>query len=361
MLKSHKYFSVLGILLLLLTGCTPSAGDSPRTSIYAGNTNGKVKLDYSNSDFKKIYFAGGCFWGVEAYLDGIYGVAETTSGYANGTGENPSYEEVISGDEGFAETVEVSYDPNRISLEELLDTFFKVIDPTSVNKQGNDKGVQYRTGIYFTDEQDSSSINAMIAEQQKYFKKPIATEVLPLKNYYLAEDFHQDYLEKNPNGYCHINLNVLDQIEIKSEQYKRPTDAVLQNELTDQQLRVTVQGKTEKAFDNAYYNTFEPGIYVDISTGEPLFVSNDKYDADTGYPTFFMPILPEVITLKKDATNNNEEVRSRVGDIYLGQLFYDGPKEQGGNRYSINSAALRFIPIDEMKQQGYGHLVNIIR
>jgi peptide methionine sulfoxide reductase msrA/msrB len=184
---------------------------------------------------------------------------------------------------------------------------------------------------------------------------------LPLKNYYLAEDFHQDYLEKNPNGYCHININDLDQIEIKPEQYKRPTDAVLQKVLSDQQLQVTLHVKTEKAFDNAYYNTFEPGIYVDISTGEPLFVSNDKYEANTGCPTFSVPISPEVITLKKEGTENGEEVRSRVGDIHLGQLFNNGPKEQSGKRYSINSAALRFIPIDEMKQGGYGHLVNIIR
>lgn len=171
-------------------------------------------LDYEDSDFKKIYFAGGCFWGVEAYMQKLYGVSEVTSGYANGNGENPSYEEVIKGDKEFVETVEVVYDPVRISLDTLIDRLFQVIDPTAKNKQGNDVGVQYRTGIYYTDSNEKAIVNKAVEYEQQYYEDEIVTEAVPLENFYRAEDFHQDYLEKNPNGYCHINLNAADNIPI---------------------------------------------------------------------------------------------------------------------------------------------------
>lgn len=171
-------------------------------------------LDYTNSDLKTIYFAGGCFWGVEAYMQRMYGVSETSSGYANGTGENPSYEDVIRGEDGFVETVEVTYDPDRVSLETLIDRLFLVIDPTSENRQGNDVGIQYRTGIYYTDKQDADVIATVVENEQTYYDKKIVTETEPLDAYYLAEDMHQDYLDKNPNGYCHINLNIVDEFTI---------------------------------------------------------------------------------------------------------------------------------------------------
>ena len=171
-------------------------------------------LDYTNSDFKTIYFSGGCFWGVEAYMQRIYGVSETSAGYANGTGENPSYEDVIRGKDGFVEAVEVTYDPERVSLETLIDRLFLVIDPTSENRQGNDVGIQYRTGIYFTDEQDAEIIATAVEDEQTYYDKKIVTETEPLDAFYLAEDMHQDYLAENPNGYCHINLNIVDEFTI---------------------------------------------------------------------------------------------------------------------------------------------------
>lgn len=171
-------------------------------------------LDYEERDLKKIYFGGGCFWGVEAYMQKIYGVAQVNSGYANGNGEDPSYEDVINGDQGFVEAVEVTYDPERISLDTLIDRLFKVIDPTSENKQGNDVGVQYRTGIYYTEDDEESVVKKTVEEEQQYYEDEIVTEAVPLKNFYKAEDFHQDYLEKNPNGYCHINLNAADSYPI---------------------------------------------------------------------------------------------------------------------------------------------------
>ncbi|MBD1221972.1 peptide-methionine (S)-S-oxide reductase MsrA [Virgibacillus halodenitrificans] len=171
-------------------------------------------LEYEGRDLKKIYFAGGCFWGVEAYMNRIYGVSQVVSGYANGKGKNPSYEDVIKGDQNFAETVEVTYDPERVSLDTLIDRLFQVIDPTSKNKQGNDVGVQYRTGIYFTDPAEEKVVKSAIEREQEYYKDTIVTEAQPLENFYKAEEFHQDYLEKNPNGYCHINLNTANQFAI---------------------------------------------------------------------------------------------------------------------------------------------------
>lgn len=171
-------------------------------------------LDYTASELKTIYFAGGCFWGVEAYFARIYGVADTVSGYANGTGENPSYEEVIQGDKAFVETVKVTYDPERVSLDELIEHLFSVIDPTSENKQGNDVGIQYRSGIYYDEAMDATTVEEAIKKEQQQYDKPIVTEAEPLQNFYLAEAYHQDYLVKNPNGYCHINLQTLDTLPI---------------------------------------------------------------------------------------------------------------------------------------------------
>jgi len=154
---------------------------------------------------KDIYLAGGCFWGVEAYLERINGVIETTVGYANGDKENPKYQEISM--TGHVETVHVKYDSSVISLKNLLNHFFKVIDPTSLNKQGNDRGTQYRTGIYYVDNTEKEIIDEFINDKQTELTREIVTEVCPLDNYYLAENYHQDYLKKNPSGYCHINLN----------------------------------------------------------------------------------------------------------------------------------------------------------
>ncbi len=155
---------------------------------------------------KEIYLAGGCFWGVEEYMSRIDGVVETKVGYANGISENPSYEEVCTGTTGHAETTYVKFDENVISLESLLNIFWKIIDPTLLNRQGPDIGNQYRTGIYYIDPEDLETINKTLEEQRQKYNKPIVTEIMPLKSFYDAEEYHQKYLKKNPGGYCHINL-----------------------------------------------------------------------------------------------------------------------------------------------------------
>lgn len=157
---------------------------------------------------KEIYLAGGCFWGLQAYFDLKKGIVETVAGYANGNTENPTYEQVCTNATGFAETVYIKYDENEISLVEILEKFWKVIDPTSLNKQGGDIGTQYRTGIYYTDEKDLSIIKESLLKESKKYNKPIVTEVEKLRNFYRAEEYHQKYLEKNPNGYCHIDLSI---------------------------------------------------------------------------------------------------------------------------------------------------------
>ncbi len=155
----------------------------------------------------EIYFAGGCFWGVEEYFSRINGVVETKVGYANGTKENPTYEEVCTGTTRHAETVYIRYDESVITLEELLQKFFNIIDPTSLNRQGGDIGNQYRTGVYYVNEKDKNIIAKYMDEVQKNYKEKIVTELLPLSSFYLAEEYHQKYLKKNPNGYCHIDLS----------------------------------------------------------------------------------------------------------------------------------------------------------
>ena len=156
---------------------------------------------------KDIYFAGGCFWGIEEYFSRIEGVTDTEVGYANSKVENPSYELVCSGMTDSAETVKIIYDENIISLEDLLEKLFLVIDPTLLNRQGNDIGSQYRTGIYYNEDENLEIINSYIDSIKNNYKKDILTEVLRIKNFYPAEEYHQDYLKKNPNGYCHIKLD----------------------------------------------------------------------------------------------------------------------------------------------------------
>ena len=332
----------------------PSVSAALMSDHLPSNPNNQLEFDTDN--LKDIYLAGGCFWGLEAYLTRISGVYDATVGYANGQTENPSYEDLIYRDSGHAETVHLRYDPNLVSLETIISYYFKVIDPTSLNKQGNDRGTQYRTGIYFTDEKEEAVIMGLIDKEQMDYKDDIVVEVQTLTHYYLAEEYHQDYLEKNPNGYCHIDINVVTE-EVSN--YVKPSDSVLKEELTDLQYKVTQEGGTEKPFDNEYWDHKEKGIYVDVVTGEPLFSSKDKYDSGTGWPSFTKPIEESSIMEVEDKTlgMNRTEVKSLTGDTHLGHLFDDGPKDEGGLRYCVNSASLRFVPYEDMEEMGYGHLL----
>ncbi len=316
----------------------------------------------NNNALNEIYLAGGCFWGVEAYISRINGVIDVTSGYANGNTENPTYEDLIHKNSGHAETVRVSYDSNIVTLYTLLTYYFRIIDPTSLNKQGNDFGVQYRTGIYYTDDSDLKVIEAKIKEEQEKHSKRIQVEVYRLEHFYLAEEYHQDYLDKNPNGYCHIDLSVADTIVIDPNRYFKLSDEILRKTLTEEQYEVTQLNETERAFANEYWNKFDKGIYVDVATGEPLFASIDKFESSCGWPSFTKPISPDVLVFRNDDTITmlRTEVRSRVGDSHLGHVFNDGPIEKGGLRYCINSASIKFVSVDEMKELGYEHLINEI-
>lgn len=315
----------------------------------------------------EIYLAGGCFWGVEKYLASIRGVTFTQVGYANGRTENPSYEDVCHRDTGHAEAVLVRYDENILSLDFLLELYFSVIDPASVNRQGNDRGPQYRTGIYYTDEAGQKPvIDAALARLQEKLDKPVAIEVSPLLNYFPAEDYHQNYLDKNPGGYCHISREKFAMAEkalVNPAAYARPDAAALEERLTPAQYAVTQQNATERPFQNEFDHHFSPGIYVDVTTGEPLFSSADKFNSGCGWPAFSAPVDPGVIKNKSDKSHGmvRTEVRSRVGDAHLGHVFDDGPRDRGGLRYCINSAALRFIPKEEMEREGYGYLLHLVK
>ena len=316
-----------------------------------------------------IYLAGGCFWGTEQYMESIEGVISTRVGYALGKKEGReiklpqtvTYEQVCRG-VGHAETVEVVFDPDKISLNQILKEYAYTVDPTSMGRQGMDIGIQYRTGIYYTSQTQEPIIAAFLKELQQEYDRPVVVENLPLLQFIEAEDYHQKYLTKNPGGYCHINYEKIakqKQRIINQNDYPKPEKAVLKEKLTPLQFAVTQENETEPPFFNEYWETKEEGIYVDITTGEPLFTSKDKFQSSCGWPAFAKPLDPNTVLEYDDITHNmiRTEVRSRSGNAHLGHVFNDGPKELGGLRYCINSAALRFIAKKDMEQEGYGEFL----
>ena len=309
---------------------------------------------------KQIFFAGGCFWGTEHLFSLVEGVISTEAGYANSLTPEPSYEMVCSGSTGAAETVRVEYDDTEVGLTDLLSIYFRSIDPTSVNRQGNDRGTQYRTGIYYTSPADVPVIEAFVAAVQRRYSEPLAVEVKPLENFYPAELYHQQYLYKNPTGYCHINPELF--AEVRNRKARRTDKAELRSRLTPLQWEVTQNGATERPFVNEYDHEFRRGIYVDITDGTPLFVSSNKYNSGCGWPAFTRPIEPSLISEHTDTSFGRvrTEVRSASSGSHLGHVFPDGPAEEGGMRYCINSAALRFIPAGDMEREGYGSYLPII-
>lgn len=304
---------------------------------------------------KIIYFAGGCFWGVQAYFQRIEGVVSTRVGYANGHTEHPSYEDVCHHNTGHAETVEVRYDDDVLNLNKLMKYFFRIIDATSLNQQGNDVGVQYRTGVYFVDLADEKIIAEALAMEQHKYTRPIVVENLPLQQFHLAEDYHQDYLNHHPQGYCHIDVRLAD-FPVYQRDFVKPNDAKLREMLTSEQYYVTQENGTEHPFSHEYDHLFERGLYVDIVSGEPLFSSRDKFDSGCGWAAFSQPISPDGLMQYLDLTHGMRrvEVRSSMANSHLGHVFPDGLPERGGLRYCINGASLRFVPFAEMDEQGYG-------
>lgn len=356
---------ILWMILFAVMGCNGQTK----------NTGGKMQEVKTMEKQKEIYLAGGCFWGTEHFMKQIRGVETTQTGYANSTVEHPAYQQVCSGRTGAAEAVKVVYDPQQVGLPLLLGLYFKTIDPTSHNRQGNDRGTQYRTGIYYTDSSDRAVIDKALNELAGQYSRPLAIEVKPLTNFYPAEGYHQDYLDKNPGGYCHIDPSLFEMARKANAStprtdkpsppktlYHRPDDATLKKILSDEQYAVTQKNATEPPFRNAYWDEHRKGIYVDITTGEPLFVSTDKFDSGCGWPSFSKPIGENLIEERTDTSHamHRVEVRSKTGNAHLGHVFPDGPKDKGGLRYCINSASLRFIPEDRMAAEGYGDYLPLL-
>ncbi|MCM1449262.1 MAG: peptide-methionine (S)-S-oxide reductase MsrA [Clostridiales bacterium] len=313
-----------------------------------------------------IYFAGGCFWGTARLFSLVPGVVDTVAGYANSSVPNPSYKLVCTGTTGAAETVKVDYDDDKIGLTDLVMLYFRSIDPLAVNRQGNDVGTQYRTGIYYTDLLDAPVIETLLATLQRRHKEKIAVECAQLTNFYPAEEYHQQYLEKNPGGYCHVNPALFKEAREmgrdNTSSVQGEDRAKLRQRLTPLQWEVTQNAATERPFVNEYDHEFRPGIYVDIVDGTPLFVSSRKYDSGCGWPAFTKPIDESLLTESIDTSFGRvrTEVKSSSSGSHLGHLFPDGPADQGGLRYCINSAALRFIPLQEMEKEGYGRYIPLV-
>ncbi|WP_096019268.1 peptide-methionine (R)-S-oxide reductase MsrB [Campylobacter lanienae] len=305
------------------------------------------------SNLKEIYLGGGCFWGTQGYFDRIKGVEFTQVGYANGKSKDTSYYEISNTDH--AEVVRVKFNANVVDINEILEHYFRIIDPFSINKQGNDIGRQYRTGIYYNDESLKPIIIEFIRAKQAKFDKKIAVEIEPLKNYVEAEEYHQKYLEKNPNGYCHIDLNLANKPLYDESKFKLPSKDELKNTLSDLEYRVTQEKATERPYSSKYDKFDERGIYVDIVSKKPLFSSSDKYDAGCGWPSFTKPITTDATSYNRDLSYGMDriEVTSRQSGSHLGHVFDDGPSDKGGLRYCINGASLEFIPYDEMDKRGY--------
>ena len=356
-----KLISIIFTLTLLTTACSKTEQKTNDQSLEMKKESKKevVKL---TGDEEVTTLAGGCFWCMQAPFEKVQGVVKVVAGYAGGIEPNPTYEEVSSGKTKYRESIQVYFDPEVISFSEILEVYWRQFDPTDASGSFHDRGHQYTSAIFYHDD-----IQKEVAEKSKkeldksgIFNEPIVTPIIKFTTFYPAEEYHQDYYKKNPERYhSYRKGSGRDEFIMAhwkdDNKYTKPSDEELKKKLTDLQYKVTQKEATERAFQNEYWDNNKAGIYVDVVSGEPLFSSKDKFESGTGWPSFTKPIDPKFLDKKVDKTLGMErvEVRSKIGDSHLGHVFDDGPAPTG-LRYCMNSAAMRFIPKDKMKEEGYG-------